>query len=104
MKIKYVMQPEPKTVDAFAVKHDLTMKVVERENNNQPRFYAEFEHAEVKLGRCLQGYYGNGGSPAEAISDYIDRIQGHLLVVNATDADKRREIRVPSKLIKVWYE
>lgn len=103
MKIKYVLQPTPKTVDSFAVEHDLTMKVVERERQNLPRFYAEFENAEVKIGVCLHGYYGNGQSPEEAISDYIDRIEGHTLVVNAAGKD-RKEIYVPTNLKKVWYE
>lgn len=103
MKIKYELQPQPKTVDAFAVKHDLTMKVVERKDTSLPRYYAEFEHAEVKIGSCLHGYYGNGWTPEEAISDYVDRIQGHTLVINATSKD-RKEIFVPTKLIKVWYE
>jgi hypothetical protein len=108
MKIKYDLQPEPKTVDQFAKQHDLTMKVGEREswqvNTGRPRFYAEFEGVEVKIGRMLCSFYGDGDTIFEAIKDYFDRIQGALLVLNAADKEKRKEIRVPYDLKVEWTD
>lgn len=109
MKMKFELQPWPVTLDHFAKLNDLTMRVVEREDwqirTGNSRYYAEFEGAEVKILNMLCGIYGNGDSFDEAIKDYIERILGDLLVINAADKEKRREIRVPKQLIMEWkYE
>lgn len=108
MKIKYELQPKPRTVDEFAKQHNLTMKVVEREDwqvrTGRPRFYAEFENAEVKMGAILHGFYGDGETAFEAIKDYFERIDGYLLVINAMDPEKRKEIRVPYGLKMEWRD
>lgn len=106
MKIKFVMQPEPTTVDEFAKRHNLTMKVVEREDwqisTGQSRFHAEFENAEIKVGNMLCGYYGNGNTSRTAIKDYFERIRGNVLVFHAMDKTKRKEILVPHNLELKW--
>lgn len=108
MKIKYELQPEPHTLDQFAKLHNLTMRVVEREawqvNTGRPRFYAEFENAEVKIGHLLCAFYGDGNTIFEAIKDYFERVQGCTLVINAANKDKRKELRVPYELKLEWTD
>ena len=107
MKIRYILQPESTTFGEFAEKNDLTMQVVEREHwqirTGRPRYYAEFVSAEVKIGNCLHGFYGEGDTAEEAIKDYYTgHIEGHNLIINATNPKTRREIRVPTGLKLEW--
>lgn len=85
------------TIQEFAVKHGLTMKVVERGAHRSPgveRFYACFENSETKEGCILRGSFGNGDTEAEAIENYAAEISEKLLVTGAFTKD-RREIQVP---------
>lgn len=95
MKIE-IKRAERMTLQAFAEKHGLTMRVVERENHPDPmmRYYASFKGAETKDGRILCGEHGNGASPALAVVRYAKEISGKLLVIDA-DKKTRCEIRVP---------
>jgi len=73
-----------------------------RYSNQDNRWSASFEHCETKddsTSSCLGETYGNGTSPNSAITDYITKIQGRLLVVNA--AGKRRGYVVPRTLTTV---
>lgn len=84
------------TIEEFAEKHDLTMKVSERglHVRHPHLYYARFEGAEVKDGCILCSAYGNGHTPEEAIADYANEISGKLLVFGAF-SDLRREIQAP---------
>lgn len=88
---------ERMTIQAFAEKHDLKMRIVERERPSEERmrYYANFERAEIRSGeRMLCGMHGNGPSPALAVAAYAKSLSGELLILNAM-SDNRREIRVP---------
>ncbi len=87
---------ERMSIDEFADKHGLTMKVVERDIDLGPamRFYAYFNDAEVKLNGVYEGRFGDGATPEDAITDYAKRISLLTIVIDAYSAS-RREIRVP---------
>lgn len=84
------------TLEAFADKHGLTMKVVERPMSvgSATRFYAFFQGAEVKDGCMLISVSGNGPTEEAAIADYGPQISERNLIVDAY-SETRREIRVP---------
>ncbi len=89
------------SIEQFAEKNDLVMVVDERGINIRTasqyqffRFYASFKCVEVKSGGILFGEHGDGDTEEEAIYDYARRISGELIVVDAGDPRKRREIKV----------
>lgn len=87
------------TIQAFAEQHGLEMVVTERplwaQREGVSRYYAVFDGAETRAGRCmLAGTHGDGATPEEAIAAYADAISGQLLVVDAYTPE-RREIPVP---------
>ena len=65
--------------------------------NQGNRFTAKIEGAEVKEDEVLASYYGNGNSPEEAISNYLEGIQGQTLVFNAF-SENRQEYRIPDNV------
>lgn len=73
---------------------DCDLKVTYYANQNN-RWSASIENCETKDGSILCGEYGNGDSPQSAIIDYIGRIQGKLIVINATSKEYRKEFTVP---------
>lgn len=95
------------TIEQFADAHDLVMIVVERSlpEGDPSRYYAHFEHCEVGGDGILHGTFGNGRTPEEAISAYVEEIRFKRLVVEA-DTARRREIDVPRLLpsapLQVW--
>lgn len=82
------------TIEEFAHKFGLTIRVDERSNRTNGQWYAHFLNAEIKDGPILIGDYGYGVTPKSAIADYAERISGKLLVINAYGPN-RREVRVP---------
>jgi len=67
-------------------------------HNQKNRWSAAIEYADTKKttsSGVLEGTYGNGKNPEEAISDYIEKISGKLLVLNAMSKENRREYKVP---------
>lgn len=54
-------------------------------------FYASLTNVEVKDGCILEGTYGNGATPEEAIRDYYKQIVGKNLVYRAMNKEYRRE-------------
>jgi len=71
--------------------------IIRRYPNQNNRFLVEFDHSETKDNKfscTLSGTYGNGECPREAINDYIEGIQGKILVFNAM-SDNRQEFVVP---------
>ncbi len=86
------------TIEEFAdiIGTDL---IIRRYSNQDNRYMAQFEDAETKENEndpYLTGGYGNGNSAGFAIRDYVEKIRGKLLVINAYG--KRREFRVPKTL------
>jgi len=86
------------TLEEFADRHGLVMEVRERVGCSRdfPRFYASFHRAEVKEGGLLVSFAGNGDSEEEAIREYARRLDGKLLVLDAT-SPARRDIVVNLK-------
>jgi hypothetical protein len=83
------------TIEEFAEANGLTMVVGERDLpvGNPTRYYAEFDHSEIKDGCCLCSMYGNGSTPEEAIAEYAKNISMKRMVLYAM-CNERREINV----------
>jgi len=84
-------------LDDFAAANKLELRVGRRPDNvpDELRYYASFDGAEVRTGRCgLLGVTGYGGKPAAAVADYARFISGRTLVVDAFK-DTQRELDVP---------
>lgn len=94
MKIIRELVPEM-TLEQFADQHGLVMKVTERRYADLPKYYAYFEHAEIRDGGMLIGTYGNGHTEDEAIKAYGRQISLKTLVIHAMNRMNRREIEVP---------
>ena len=84
----------------FADVIDTNLKLIRQSNRNN-RWIVRFEYSEIKEGMFLTGSYGSGSSPAEAILDYVQKIKGKLLVINATSKEYRKEFQVPKDLYVV---
>jgi hypothetical protein len=83
MKIDIERVPEM-TIEEFADKHGLTMKVRERTFSlNGMLFFAGFDRVEVKDGPVLVSTFGDGATPEEAILDYTRKISLKLLAIDA---------------------
>jgi hypothetical protein len=97
--MKINRQPYSALLD-FEKENNLSLIVNERSFNyvkelgEDCRFYAEFEHAEVKDGAILIGRFGDGATVEEALLDYMKKISGQLLIVDAY-GPARQEIQVP---------
>lgn len=75
--------------------------VIQRYPNQSNRYSARFDRCETKESAdssCLEGTYGNGRSPQGAVEDYIDKIRGRVLVVDAMMGNDRRQYVVPKEL------
>jgi hypothetical protein len=95
MKIERQVIPEM-TIQEFADKHELTMRVNERPKpiGSPDRFYASFVGAEIMDGGCLVGMFGDGATEEDAITAYARRIELRTLVIDAMGSS-RRAIPVP---------
>jgi len=71
--------------------------VLRRYANQDSRWTAQIESCEVKENGVLKGSYGDGKTPEEAISDYMNQISGKCLVLRAR-SDSRREFTVPTSV------
>lgn len=94
--------------ERFAERHGLTIKVTERPmwawnlrhmQNNDSRFYANFDRCETKNGPFLRSEYGDGPTPEFAVAAYKNNLCGKLLVIDAMKPT-RREIQCPNE----WSE
>lgn len=75
---------------------------VRRYANQNNRWMAHFEHTETKDNEhdiFLTGTHGNGNSPENAILNYIEKIKGKFLVIDAMKKS-RREFGVPNTLVR----
>ncbi len=90
----------PHSLQGFAEKNGLEMEVHDRGGPvRAAKFYAFFAHAEVKREPCfLEGAFGNGETPENAMRNYVREIAGKVLVFDATNKAKRLEIYVPADL------
>lgn len=79
-------------IEDFANEYNLTMLVSERDMAAQAlgmlKYTAKFKGVEVKKGLTLEGAYGNGETPEQAIKNYCKHISGQWLVVNAYGKDR----------------
>ena len=75
--------------------------ITRRYANQNDRHTAKFENSGTKddiADGILSGSYGEGKSPEIAIREYVQKIRGKLLVVNAASPNNRKEFFVPSSL------
>lgn len=104
MKIEVIKQPRC-TLEEFAVKHGLTMEVIEREANLKEwfekvhgawrPFYCHFKNTGIiENPGFITGISGSGKSVESAIEDYANRISGKLLLLNE-GTPERKEIKIP---------
>lgn len=96
--MKIIREEQPRmSIEEFADKHDLVMKVVERPLHIPARsWYARFVSAEVKEGGVLKNTFGDGATPEEAIRNYAIELNsgGRILVIDAL-LGTRKEILMP---------
>lgn len=98
MNIEHV-PVEESTIEDFATKHNLTMKVIERENPGDPgtKFYARFFFGDYSVDVVdrifLKGEYGNGRTEQEAIKHYAELVS--LATICLVRGDKRKDIKCP---------
>ncbi len=94
MKINRKLLPREK-IEVFADKHGFEMTVIERTHlPAQNKYYASFDHVEVKNGGILTGTYGDGATDEESIADYASQISGERLVFDAY-GQNRKEVTAP---------
>ncbi len=75
--------------------------IIRRYPNQQGRYCAKFEGAEIKEDKhssILISVHGNAYSPLGAIDNYINDIRGKWMVINAASPDERREFSIPNSL------
>ena len=65
---------------------------------NQNRWTARFQDGEISSNGLLTSEYGNKDTMEGAIRDYIKRIAGRKIVINATSRESRRSYVVPATL------
>lgn len=65
--------------------------------HDQRRFTAKLQDVEIMDSVFLTSAYGDGNTPEEAISYYVDRIKGTRIVIGGY-TDKRREFQIPKSL------
>lgn len=74
--------------------------IIKRYNNQNERWTCSIEYGEIKdfkESSIISATYGDGKNPKEAICDYINKIQGKLLVIDPVSKD-RKEYNVPNNL------
>lgn len=87
-------------IEEYADVLNLELRIFRYPNQNN-RYSAAFEHCETKEDAGSAGLtseYGNGRSPDEAISSYVDKIRNKVLVIHAMDEKRRREYVVPKSI------
>jgi len=60
-------------------------------DDHESDFYAALQRVEIKDGCILNGAYGNGATPEEAMRDYYKKIADKRLVYRAMNKEYRRE-------------
>ncbi|TSC88875.1 MAG: hypothetical protein G01um10143_772 [Parcubacteria group bacterium Gr01-1014_3] len=87
------------TIFELAELIDADLVVTKTDENG---YYAKFEHGELTDGSILMSECGRGRSPNGAIREYIQKIRGQRLVIDAYK-ETRREFVIPVTLVyKPW--
>jgi hypothetical protein len=87
-------------IEEYADALNLQLEIT-RYPNQSNRYTARFANCETKDDAdsgCLTSAYGNGHCPGSAIDDYLDKIRGRVLVVDAMSPDNRRQYVVPKAI------
>ncbi len=71
--------------------------VIKRYAQQNERWTAGIDRAEIKEDSILIGFYGSGYSAETATENYMNGIKGKILIMNAMSA-ARQEIKVPVNL------
>jgi len=74
--------------------------IIRRYCNQDNRYMAKIENAEVMQDGCLIGMYGNGKTAFDAINDYVKQIRGKRIAIDSY-TPKRGEFDVPKNLTGV---
>lgn len=100
MIVEYLIQT-PNALASFAEEHGLTLGVYERLPKDMGdrwteamRYYSCFQCADIKEGNMPRPTCGNGATPTKAVRNYLKKISGAHLVVDA-GTSRRRDIQVP---------
>lgn len=73
--------------------------IVRRYSNQNERWMAQIDNGEILVNpSVLSGDYGNGHNPNEAILDYLEKIKGKTIIINARSKEYRREFVVPENI------
>lgn len=72
--------------------------IFRRYANQNNRWTANFENAEIKEGGTLVSAYGNGDSAFAALDAYVKEIAGKVLIFNAFSVDQRVIFTMPKDL------
>jgi hypothetical protein len=86
-------------IEEYADVLNLDMEIT-RYPNQSNRYSASFSNCEIKEDAgdgFLTSAYGNGTTPWLAIEDYVDKIRGKVLVINAGGPERRQYV-VPKAL------
>ena len=87
------------TLTEFADILGVDIEITRFANQNE-RWIARFKRVETKVHRSdsvMTGTYGNADSPYSAMEDYVQKIRGKWLVIDAM-GENRREFGVPGNL------
>ena len=68
-----------------------------RYNCQNDRWSASIKRCEISDDGFLIGRFGNGHNPDDAINDYIKKIRGKVIVINAL-SENRKEFHVPDTI------
>lgn len=80
---------------ADLINKDITLRRFANQNN---RWMAEFENADIKDKSMLLSAYGNGLTPEAALIDYINQIAKKTIIFNGLNAERRTEFTMPKDL------
>jgi len=79
-------------LDEFATKNGLALEITRGDTGYSCSF---IPFAEIKAGSILITVNGYGDTELAAIKDFIQNVSGQVIVLDAYDKKKRREIQVP---------
>jgi len=89
------------TIYELSILHDLELEVKHRNVRNCAGpiapFYCKFNYSSTRRDIFLEGTYGDGKTPQEAINDYVSKLRGKILVVEFPHKP-RLELNIPESL------
>lgn len=75
--------------------------VIMRHHNENNRYSAKFEYAQIDGGNTLSNVFGTGTCAHDAVESYIKQICGKTLVITNGDGSTR-QFTVPKKIFNVY--